>query len=173
MAMPASDELIHLFSYETGVSFELPLGWEQRHEAAGLAEYGLDPDDDDEQDDDDGALELDADARFTVMAVGETASPDGFLELAGELARAAGLTITSERDQQVDDADVHITVGRALPTDRAAGGEQLVVQAVAQRGASLWVLRGSAPVATADRHRRLFDAAIASARFIQLDGGRS
>lgn len=160
-----SDELIHLFSYATGVSFELPLDWEELFEAPGVAEYGND--DGDHDDERAGAAAL----RFSVLAVGEDGMSDAYRRLSDELLGASGLTLLDRTDTVVDDAAVRITVahGPAEPTGAAAA---TVVQAVAQRGGRLWVLRGTAPSVEADRYRPLFEAAIASARFIELDGGR-
>lgn len=158
------DELIHLFSYETGVSFELPLDWEELLDAPGVAEYGIDDSDDDEPG---GATTL----RFSVLAVGEDGAPDAYQRLSDELLGASGLTLLERTDTVVDDAPVRVTVAQG-PADPTGPAAVTVVQAVAQRGGRLWVLRGTAPSAAADRYRPLFEAAIASARFIELDGGR-
>lgn len=168
--MLPSDELIHLFSYETGVSFELPLDWEELLEAPGVAEYCID---DDDEADDDGAGGPAA-LRFSVLAAGEGWAADAYRRLSEELLAASGRTLVEQADAVVDDAAVRITVtrGPAGPAASAAALDVTVVQAVAQRGERLWVLRGTAPTDAAHRYRAVFEAAIASARFIELDGGR-
>lgn len=183
--MQQQDELIHLFSYETGVSFELPLGWEVRFEAPGVAEHGIDDDDDDDDEngEDGGAAADGAGAagavRFSVLAVGESDDPDAAGRLSDELLAAAGRSVLDRRRLRVDDAEVSLSVSRGAATAgegdngaRAGAVEVVVVQAVAHRGRRLWVLRGTAPQSVAGQYRPVFEAAIASARFIELDGGR-
>ncbi len=155
-----SEDLIHLFSYETAVSFELPVAWECSTEGAGVAEYAID-------DDGDGNPEPDADlVRFTVMAVGHGDAADGYARLSDELETASTRTVIDQHEWPLDGGVVRVVVSQG--PGAADGPEVTVVQGVAQRGGRLWVLRGTSPARSRSFYRPVFEAAIASARFIEL-----
>lgn len=157
---PPLPELLHFFSWATGVSVELPVGFERVEEGESFADYA---DRDDERPDAPVRRRL----RITVVGSfdpGMSAADrrDAAVELADGFAAGDGEVLRRE-ELVVDDELV------ALVVVRRPDGTHLHLAAVATRGRLVsWAGSGSDEGVVAD-----LDAALAGARFVGLDGSEA
>jgi hypothetical protein len=153
-------DVIHFYSYETGVSFELPVGFEEDSERPGLAAYV------DDQDDAPGAS-----PRVLVQVVGQfEAGPNGTAEqAAAALAKgfaAQGGEVIASRTEVIDEAPTATMVIRR--DDPKLGGQTIFHQTAAVSHGKLFSISGIAPSDRQADYVPAFDAAIRSIRFVAL-----
>jgi hypothetical protein len=155
-------DVVHFFSYETGVSIELPVGFEEQFEDHGVAGYVDDPEDEDA-----GPVT----ARVIIQVVGaiESGSPDTAEAAVAGLAQGfagQGGEVIGRRQELIDDDPTETVI--QLRTDETLGGALVVHQTAAATGGHL--LSITALAAAADRATAVpaYDRAIRSMRFISL-----
>jgi hypothetical protein len=160
-------DVIHFYSYETGVSIELPIGFEEQFEESGVVAYVDEPDDDD-----DDATPL---ARVLVQVVGEVTPDRGSSAATAAESAAAGLAkgfagqggeVISTRSEVIDEVPTSTTVLHR--NDPTLGGEMLFHQTAAVSGGKLLSISAVAPDAHRAEFLPAFDAAIRSIRFVAL-----
>ncbi len=159
---------IHYFSYATGVSLELPVGFSDSEQPTGASYVRYD-------DDDESVL---AAVLVTVVADGP---PGGAALLADAMAEAAGEVLGRETrtidDETVAVAELHYPQG--LPssatmdpesTTASLLGSDLYVQFAALDLAGRFVtLTAAAPYAELDHYRPMYREALESCRFIAME----
>jgi hypothetical protein len=159
-------DVIHFYSYETGVSIELPVGFEEQFEETGVAAYV------DEPDDDDDASPV---ARVLVQVVGDVTPDRGASAASAAESAAAGLAsgfaaqggeVISSRSEVIDEVPTATTVLHR--NDPTLGGEMLFHQTAAVSAGKLLSISAVAPDAQRAQFLPAFDAAIRSIRFVAL-----
>ena len=153
-------DVIHFYSYETGVSIELPVGFEEQSEQHHSVAYVDDPDDDSTPA-----------ARVLVQVVAELDADDAAAAQSAVDGLAHGFAaqggeVLATRTETIDEVPTTTTLTRR--TDPKLGGEWIFHQTAAAAEGRLISISALAP--SADQARRLpeFDAAIRSIRFVQL-----
>ncbi len=163
---------IHFFSYATGTSLELPVGFTPGASDAAGTSY-------DAYDDDDESVVATLAVRVigTVDDGGQTAATaavlDAMVARAGSAAQRHGCVID---DEQVTSAVLRfpggLPAGVGAEVATAAQGllssDLLMVFAAVAFGGALVSIAGMAPWAQADRYRPIFQEAVQSCRFIAL-----
>ncbi|MFA9444517.1 hypothetical protein [Egicoccus sp. AB-alg6-2] len=147
---------VHVFSWATRVSLELPVGFVQADEAPEInaAVY---------------ADDLDADAplggRILVKAV---PVPPGDEEAAGDLADVSaelpGRALEWRREIEVDGRDAVLQLLRYRQEDLDV--EVVRLEAYVPTGATVFSLTGLAPTHAADRYVPVFEQAFSTARLV-------
>lgn len=150
---------VHLYSYETGVSLELPVGFEQEDEAHGVVVY-------DETSDDD-PRERTATVVIRVVADSEGPSAGGAAFSGLTEAAASGLDeVLEQRTEIVDETEVAIVIGRLR--DGTTGREVFLHQSAAAVDDRVLTVAATAAGDRGEQYRAIFDAAVRSMRFVLL-----
>jgi hypothetical protein len=153
-------DVVHFYSYQTGVSFELPVGFEEGPEEPGQIGYV------DEPEDGEGIP-----ARVLVQVIGpvEASGPGAAENAATGLAKgfaAQGGQVIASRTEVIDEAPTATTVLRR--DDPQLGGSMLLHQTAAVSHGRLLSISAVAPDAQQAHYLPAFDAAIRSIRFVAL-----
>jgi hypothetical protein len=157
---------VHFFSYATGVSIELPVGFTVGTEQAGAVTYVRHEDE--------------SVVAVVMIAVLPGAPPDGAALLVDGMAavgQSQDRAVREIDDERVEVAELRFPNG--LPSGGVAAAEP---EAVELLGSDLWVtfaavtfggrvvtVTAAAPYALAEQYRPAFAAALESCRFIALE----
>ena len=167
MAIP---DYIHFFSWETRVSIELPVGFEEQFEDPGThsAIYADDLDDDDESDDADDSPGARVMTKMT--AVPET-SPEAYRAIArasaeGPAQDANPRTVQHRREREIDGAPALRQV--LTYNDEEAGIDVVRHETFAQLTNVVFSITCLAPASREAEYLPAFDHAGDSARFILI-----
>lgn len=156
----ATPDVIHFYSYETGVSFELPVGFEEESEQPGAVTYVDEPEDDPA-----------GTARVLVQVIGpiEATGPGAAENAAAGLAKgfaAQGGEVIATRTEVIDEVPTATTVSRR--DDAKLGQRMLFHQTAAVSAGQLLSISAVAPDAQESFYLPAFDDAIRSMRFVAL-----
>lgn len=160
-------ERVHFFSYATGVSIELPVGFTAGPEAAGGVVY---------------TERVDERMRAAVIVATVTGGPPGGAELLVDAMAGAAGEVLGRGSREIDDERVVVAELRfphGLPSGGVAaaepevvallGSDVLVTFAAVAFGGRLTTISAVAPYADAASYRPAFAEAIDSCRFIAVE----